>query len=150
MNEQLTADELTSIDELIAQSIEPVAPPASVRSQILNTIRNVPQNSLTVREEEGRWKAILPGVDMKRLSRDQKRGTVTVLLRFQPGSTLPEHDHHGNEQTYVLEGSCCIGSVGLAKGDFHQVDAGEHHGTVISKEGCTLLLVVDEADYRAA
>jgi anti-sigma factor ChrR (cupin superfamily) len=150
MNEQLTADELTSIDELIAQSIEPVAPPVSVRSQILNTIRNVPQNSLTVREEEGRWKAILPGVDMKRLSRDQKRGTVTVLLRFQPGSTLPEHDHHGNEQTYVLEGSCCIGSVGLAKGDFHQVDAGEHHGTVISKEGCTLLLVVDEADYRAA
>ena len=150
MNEQLTADELTSIDELIAQSIEQVAPPVSVRSQILSTIRNVPQNSLTVREEEGRWKPILPGVDMKRLSRDQKRGTVTVLLRFQPGSTLPEHDHHGNEQTYVIEGSCCIGSVGLAKGDFHQVDAGEHHGTVISKEGCTLLLVVDEADYRAA
>ncbi len=150
MNEQLTADELTAIDELIAQSIEPVAPPVSVRAQILSTIRNVPQNSMTLREEEGRWKPILPGVDMKRLSRDQKRGTVTVLLRFQPGSTLPEHDHHGNEQTYVIEGSCCIGSVGLAKGDFHQVDAGEHHGTVISKEGCTLLLVVDEADYRAA
>ena len=150
MNEQLTADELTAIDELIAQSIEPVAPPVSIRAQILGTIRNVPQNSMTLREEEGRWKPILPGVDMKRLSRDQKRGTVTVLLRFQPGSTLPEHDHHGNEQTYVIEGSCCIGSVGLAKGDFHQVDAGEHHGTVISKEGCTLLLVVDEADYRAA
>jgi len=150
MNEQLTADELTDIDELIAQSIEPVAPPVSIRAQILGTIRNVPQNSMTVREEEGRWKPILPGVDMKRLSRDQKRGTVTVLLRFQPGSTLPEHDHHGNEQTYVIEGSCCIGSVGLARGDFHQVDAGEHHGTVISKEGCTLLLVVDEADYRAA
>jgi len=150
MNEQLTADELTAIDELIAQSIEPVAPPVSIRAQILSTIRNVPQNSMTLREEEGRWKPILPGVDMKRLSRDQKRGTVTVLLRFQPGSTLPEHDHHGNEQTYVIEGSCCIGSVGLAKGDFHQVDAGEHHGTVISKEGCTLLLVVDEADYRAA
>lgn len=150
MNEQLTADELTAIDELIAQSIEPVAPPVSVRAQILSTIRNVPQNSMTVREEEGRWKPILPGVDMKRLSRDQKRGTVTVLLRFQPGSTLPEHDHHGNEQTYVIEGSCYIGSVGLTKGDFHQVDAGEHHGTVISKEGCTLLLVVDEADYRAA
>lgn len=150
MNEQLTADELTAIDELIAQSIEPVAPPVSVRAQILGTIRNVPQNSMTVREEEGRWKAILPGVDMKRLSRDQKRGTVTVLLRFQPGSTLPEHDHHGNEQTYVIEGSCSIGSIGLTRGDFHQVDAGEHHGTVISKEGCTLLLVVDEADYRAA
>ena len=40
--------------------------------------------------------------------------------------------------------------TGLQKGDFHTVAAGEQHGTVISKEGCTLLLVVDEADYRAA
>lgn len=150
MNDQLTIEEISAIDELIAQSIEPVAPPVSVRAQILNSIRNVPQNSTTVRVDEGRWKTVVPGVDMKRLSRDQRRGTVTFLLRFQPGSTLPEHDHRGNEQTYVLEGSCWIGSVGLAKGDFHQVEAGEHHGTVISKEGCTLLLVVDEADYRAA
>jgi anti-sigma factor ChrR (cupin superfamily) len=150
MNDQLTIEEISALDELIAQSIAPVAPPVSVRAQILNTIRNVPQNSTTVRVDEGRWKTVVPGVDMKRLSRDQRRGTVTFLLRFQPGSTLPEHDHRGNEQTYVLEGSCCIGSVGLAKGDFHQVEAGEHHGTVVSQEGCTLLLVVDEADYRAA
>jgi len=150
MNDQLTLEELTAIDELIAQSIEPVAPPVSVRAQILSTIRNVPQNSTTLRDNEGRWKPVVPGVEMKRLSRDQARGTVTFLLRFQPGSTLPAHDHRGNEQTYVIEGSCCIGSVGLAKGDFHHVEAGEHHGTVVSNEGCTLLLVVDEADYRAA
>ena len=66
------------------------------------------------------------------------------------GSVLPAHDHRGNEQTFVIEGSCEIGAVGLAKGDFHRVEAGEHHGTVISKQGCTLLLVVDEADYHAA
>ena len=150
MNEPLTIDELTEIDELIAQSIEPVAPPVSVRTQILEAIRNTPQNSTTLRVDEGRWKTVVPGVDMKRLSRDQKRGTVTVLLRFQPGATLAAHDHKGNEQTYVIEGSCYIGSVGLQQGDFHTVEAGEHHGTVVSKEGCTLLLVVDEADYRAA
>ena len=150
MNEQLTTEELASIDELIAQSIEPVAPPVSLRAQIVGNIRNVPQNSTTIREEEGRWKPVVPGVDMKRLSKDPRRGTVTLLLRFQPGGTLPAHDHRGNEQTYVIEGSCCIGAVGLSQGDFHHVEAGEHHGTVISKEGCTLLLVVDEADYRAA
>lgn len=150
MNDQLTLDELMAIDELIAQSIEPVAPPVSVRTQILDSIRNIPQNSTTIRVDEGRWKPVLPGVDMKRLSRDAKRGTVTVLLRFQPGATLPEHGHHGYEQTYVVEGSCCIGSVGLSQGDYHTVEAGERHGTVISKEGCTLLLVVDEEDYRAA
>lgn len=150
MNEMLTLEEISALDELVAQSIEPVAPPVSLRAQILGGIRNVPQNSTTVREEEGRWKPVVPGVEMKRLSRDQGRGTVTLLLRFQPGSVLPAHDHRGNEQTFVIEGSCDIGSVGLAKGDFHRVEAGEHHGTVISKQGCTLLLVVDEADYHAA
>lgn len=150
MNDQLTIEELSALDELIAQSIEPVAPPVSLRARIVGSVHNIPQNSTTVREEEGRWKPVVAGVDMKRLSRDSRRGTVTLLLRFQPGSTLPAHDHKGNEQTYVIEGSCCIGSVGLAKGDFHTVDAGEHHGTVVSEEGCTLLLVVDEADYRAA
>ena len=150
MNDQLTLEDISALDELVAQSIEPVAPPLSLRTQILGSIRNIPQNSTTIREEEGRWKPVVPGVDMKRLSRDQPRGTVTLLLRFQPGSTLPAHDHQGNEQTYVIEGSCWIGSVGLSKGDFHHVEAGEHHGTVVSNEGCTLLLVVDEADYRAA
>ena len=76
-------------------------------------IRNVPQNSTTIRVDEGRWKPVVTGVEMKRLSRDERRGTVTVLLRFQPGATLPEHGHKGNEQTYVVEGSCYIGSVGL-------------------------------------
>jgi len=150
MNEMLTLEEISALDELVAQSIEPVAPPVSLRAQILGGIRNVPQNSTTVREEEGRWKPVVPGVEMKRLSRDQTRGTVTLLLRFQPGATLPEHGHHGYEQTYVVEGSCRIGSVGLSQGDYHTVEAGERHGTVISKEGCTLLLVVDEEDYRAA
>jgi anti-sigma factor ChrR (cupin superfamily) len=150
MNDQLTLDEISALDELIAQSIEPVAPPPGVRSQLLANIRNVPQNSTTIRVDEGRWKPVVTGVEMKRLSRDERRGTVTLLLRFQPGATLPQHGHKGTEQTYVVEGSCHIGAVGLQKGDFHTVAAGEQHGTVISKEGCTLLLVVDEADYHAA
>jgi len=150
MNDPLTIDELTSIDELMAQSIEPVAPPVSVRTQILEAIRTTPQNSTTLRADEGRWKTVVPGVDMKRLSRDEHRKTVTVLLRFEAGAVLPAHDHRGNEQTYVIEGSCYIGSVGLSQGDFHHVDAGEHHGTVVSKEGCMLLLVVDESDYYRA
>ncbi|HEY4640301.1 MAG TPA: cupin domain-containing protein [Thermoanaerobaculia bacterium] len=150
MNDQLTIEEISALDELIAQSIEPVAPPVSLREQIVGSVRNIPQNSTTVREEEGRWKPVVAGVDMKRLSRDARRGTVTLLLRFQPGSTLAAHDHKGNEQTYVIEGSCLIGSVGLSKGDFHHVEAGEHHGMVVSPQGCTLLLVVDEEDYRAA
>jgi anti-sigma factor ChrR (cupin superfamily) len=149
-NDSLTPDEVRDLDELTARSIEPVAPPSFMKARILDAVRHVPQNSTTVRSDEGRWKAVVPGVEMKRLSRDPKHGTVTFMLRFQPGATLPQHDHRGNEQTYVIEGSCTIGSVGLSQGDYHTVDAGERHGTVVSPNGCTLLLVVDEADYHAA
>ncbi len=150
MNDPVALEEIAAIDELIAQSIEPVAPPASVRASILEAIRHTPQNSVTIRSAEGRWKPVVAGVEIKRLSRDPERRTVTLLMRFQPGAELPEHHHQGNEQTFVLEGSCCIGSVCISKGDFHMVDAGETHGNVVSKEGCILLLVVDESDYRAA
>jgi anti-sigma factor ChrR (cupin superfamily) len=150
MNETVAIEDIAAIDELIAQSIEPVAPPASVRASILEAIRHTPQNSVTLQSNEGRWKPVVSGVDIKRLSKDPEHGTVTLLMRFQPGAQLPEHHHQGNEQTFVLEGSCCIGSVCIKKGDFHFVEAGETHGDVVSKEGCILLLVVDEADYHAA
>jgi anti-sigma factor ChrR (cupin superfamily) len=151
MSEQITLEDIAAIDELVAHSIEPVAPPPAVRTKLMEMIRNVPQNSVTVRADEGRWKAVCAtGVEMKRLSRDARRGTVTFLLRFQPGATLDEHEHHGAEESFVVEGSCCIGSVYLATGDYHRVEAGEHHGTVVSETGCVLLLTVDETDYQAA
>jgi putative transcriptional regulator len=151
MSDALTLAEVAELDELMARSVEPVAPPSFLKARILEAARNTPQNSVTVRADEGRWKMVVPGVEMKRLARDASRGTVTLMLRLAPRAVLPEHDHHGSEKTYVIDGSCHIGSVGLSKGDFHQVDAGEHHGTVVSgANGCTLLLTVDESDYRAA
>jgi len=30
---------------------------------------------------------------------------MTALMRFMPGAVLPDHEHAGIEQTYVLEGS---------------------------------------------
>jgi len=84
------------------------------------------------------------------LSVDKERGIATIMLRIAPGAILPAHDHRGAEESYVVSGSCRIGSVSLKQGDFHHVDAGQHHGTVVSDEGCTLLLVVDVNDYLAA
>jgi anti-sigma factor ChrR (cupin superfamily) len=151
MNDILTAEELVELDHLVAKAIEPVEPPAFIRHRLLTAIAGIPQNSQTVHADEGRW-VTLPkcGVDLKKLSHDTRRGTVTMLMRIAPGSSVPAHGHHGPEDSYVIEGSCRIGGIALSKGDFHHVEAGEQHGTVVSDEGCTLLLVVDEHDYRAA
>ena len=69
---------------------------------------------------------------------------------LEPGSILPEHQHHGPEQTFVVSGSCRIGALSLRAGDYHATGAGSHHGTVVSDEGCELLLVVDKDDCLAA
>ena len=104
-----------------------------------------------VRANEGRWRVLpFPGVKLKTLSVDEKRGTATVLLSLEPGSRLPAHNHHGDEESFVISGSCRIGSIHLRQGDFHRAGGGSHHGDVVSDEGCVLLLVVDAEDYRAA
>ena len=152
----LSTDEIELLDRIVAESIEPVDPPAAVRASVLAAItkrrqldESVPgdHESRTVRETEGNWRSCAPGVRTKNLSKDPKRGTLTFLLDLDPNAILPAHDHEGSEHSYVIRGSCRIGAVALYAGDFHQVDAGAHHGDVVaSAEGCLLLLTVDLAD----
>jgi anti-sigma factor ChrR (cupin superfamily) len=156
MTEILTQDELEVLDRIVAETIEPVEPPASVRAHILAAVRGTPQldesipgehESRTVRSNEGTWRSCVPGVRTKKLSKDIARNTVTMLLDLDPGAILPAHDHDGGEDSYVIRGSCRIGAVALYAGDFHHVDSGAHHGDVVaSDEGCLLMLTVDLAD----
>lgn len=146
---------------VIAQGLDPVEPPASVKAAILGAVRSaqqadetVPATSRTVRAGEGQWfdhpMRGVTGVQVKKLSYDRERGLATILMKFDPGAVYPPHDHHGGEECFVVSGSCRIGDAYLRAGDFHHADAGSHHGAVISDEGCVLLLVVDKEDYLVA
>lgn len=44
------------------------------------------------------------GVEIKPLNIDRETGLITVLMRMAAGAVLPDHEHVGIEQTYVLEG----------------------------------------------
>jgi len=155
----MEADELREAAVLIADSLEPVAPPPVVKSNILRAIRmvkptvdeTVPVDARTLRSGEGRWyRQPMDGVDVKPLSVDKERGLATILMRFQAGATYPPHDHHGAEECYVISGTVRIGTTSLAAGDFHHAPANSRHGTLTSDTGCTLLLVVDAEDYLVA
>jgi anti-sigma factor ChrR (cupin superfamily) len=146
----LPLEELSLLDQLTAESIEPVAPPLAMRARILEAVRTTPQydetvpgehESRTLRAAEGRWSPVAPGARLKRLSKDLARKTVTCLLELAPNAIAPAHDHEGSEDTFVVRGSCRIGALGLSAGDFHHVEAGSHHGDLIaSAEGCVLLI----------
>jgi anti-sigma factor ChrR (cupin superfamily) len=150
MTDALSLDELTVLDEIVAGSIVPVDPPPALRGRILAAVGETPQNTTTVRANEGHWLRLVPGVTVKPLMIDEARGTATFLMTLQPGSRVGGHDHSGPEDSFVISGSCHIGPTYLAQGDFHHADAGTHHGEILSEEGCVLLLVVDRADYLAA
>lgn len=140
----------------LAESLEPVPPPASVKAGIMAAVRRTPQQpaavtTRTVRANEGKWYAQpAPGIDVKPLSVDKERGLVTILMKFAPGAVYPPHEHRGDEQSYVVSGSCRIGETYLREGDFHLAAADSHHDSVISDEGCVLLLLIDADDYVAA
>ena len=109
-----------------------------------NLLRDAP-GFLVVRSDEGRWRPTDDaGVTFKLLYADRERGTVTTLVRMEPGSRIRPHRHLGVEQCLVLEGDVRSGAVGMAAGDFNCSMPGSIHEELISDGGALLLLVSPE------
>ena len=148
MTEPFTQDDLSFLDAALAASVNPIPPPSSTRARILAAVRDIPYDSRTLRVDEGAWVPFrVPGVTAKVLCSDDQRNTTTFLLKIPPGTRMGAHDHHGSEECYVVSGAVSLGGVHVAAGDFHRAAAGSHHGELYTQNGCTLLLVLDHADF---
>ena len=75
---------------------------------------------------------------MKILFKDEKRGLMTALFRWQPGAKLPMHEHVDIEQSYILEGSLSDFEGECKAGNFAWRPAGSKHDAW-SPNGCLLL-----------
>ena len=74
------------------------------------------------------WKPTpTPGIDMKVLMQDPDSGLLTALFRWQPGTTLPLHEHVEIEQTYVLSGSIVDDEGEVREGDYVWRPRGNRH-----------------------
>ncbi len=80
---------------------------------------------------------VYAGIEMKILFKDESRGLMTALFRWQPGSELPMHEHTDIEQSFVLEGSLHDDEGVCAKGQFAWRPAGSTH-KAWSPEGCLI------------
>ena len=67
------------------------------------------------------------GIEMKILMEQPETGLLTALFRWQPGTTLPLHEHVEIEQTYVLEGSIVDEDGEVRAGDFVWRPKGNRH-----------------------
>jgi len=103
---------------------------SSTHSEILATV---------VRNNEVEWQFSAPGVFKQVLRSDEQTGESTLLLRFDPGASYPNHNHPGGEEIYVLEGELKLGRNELKVGDYlYTPPEGTH--SVYSRTGCVVLL----------
>lgn len=138
-------DEQTIDSGLLARWVEaltPVPPPKALRERVLARARGDRASPYrTVRAAEG-WVPFVPGIDMKMLYRDAATGTRTLLARLQPGVVMPEHDHIGAEECYVIEGEITYGDLTIHAGDFHLAPEGSAHCPMTTRTGALIILRV--------
>lgn len=111
-----------------------------------NVSRDAAPGFLVLRASEGRWRPTDDaGVSFKLLFSDRERGTITTLVRMEPGSRIRSHRHLGVEQCLVLEGDVRSGAIGMmTAGDFNCSMPGSVHEELVSDGGALLLLVSPE------
>jgi len=116
------------------------APPPRLRDRLLAMAQGqieTGRDMLVVRGgAEGWTPGTVPGTMFKPLE-----GGRTYLLKMDPGSTLPTHEHSaGGERCLLLEGSARAAGVDLYQGDFIAMPRDSHHEEFSSAAGCTLLI----------
>jgi len=86
------------------------------------------------------WKSSrYDGIETKTLIADSTSGLLTSLLKLAPGARLPDHEHVGVEQTWVLGGSLECGEGKCTAGNFVWRPAGSRHEASAGPDGALLL-----------
>src|SRR5205085_7027271 len=102
---------------------------------------------VSYRADEDGWQQWSEGIDFKPLFVDETSGQMTSLVRMQPGTALPPHQHLGVEQFLIIEGDCNVHGERLGPGDYHRAMGGSIHETTYTETGTTFLLVAPK-EYR--
>lgn len=106
-------------------------------------------SDVVTRDSEGIWVASFPDGEARVLARGE--GRTTCLLRMDPDSILPEHEHHGLEELYILRGSCEVEGRRVETGDYHRAaDQSVHHPTRACEDGCLGFVSVRNPSRLAA
>lgn len=95
-----------------------------------------------VRTATAVWKAsAVPGVSVKVLRRDATTGASTSLVRFEPGTKFPAHNHPAGEEIFVVEGDFTVGPHHLTGGDYLYTPPNEKHAAS-TEHGCLVIVTL--------
>jgi len=149
----------------ISLSADPVAPRAELRERLMKTVANTAQPPPSrapgvlydrdgvriARPREMTWTAgHLPGVFLKVLFHDARRGYTTAMVRMTPGTHYPSHQHAGVEELYLLEGDLCVDDLAMQSGDYCRGEAGSVHKEIVTENGCLFMVTSSNDDQLLA
>jgi anti-sigma factor ChrR (cupin superfamily) len=86
------------------------------------------------------WEPFRPGVRAHWLYRTDEGGPAAALLRYEPGASVPLHEHVGWEHILVLAGAQSDGSQNHYVGALMISAPGTRHA-ITSEEGCVVLAI---------
>jgi anti-sigma factor ChrR (cupin superfamily) len=145
----------------IGLSVDPVFPSAELRRRVMETVARTAQwpaqkspgvlhdkdGVVIARPTEMTWKAGgLPGVFLKILFKDTRRGYTTAMVRMTPGTYYPSHRHAGVEELYLLEGDLCLDDLAMQAGDYCRGEAGSVHKEIVTRNGCMFVVTSSDQD----
>ena len=90
--------------------------------------------------DELSWEPFRPGVRVHWFYQTGDDGPAAALLRYEPGATVPLHEHLGFEHILVLAGSQTADGALAATGSLMISPPGTRHA-IASPEGCVVLAV---------
>ncbi len=96
------------------------------------------QRAGSLKDEPG-WEPLRPGVSIRRLYQ-APGGPSAALLRYEPGASIPSHEHLGYEHVLVLDGAQSDEHGRYPAGTLVVNRPGSSH-RVVSEEGCVVLIV---------
>ena len=93
-----------------------------------------------------RWRATpYTGVEVCGLRRNESGGGA-ILVKIARGARVPEHDHPGGEEVYVVSGRARVGDALLETGDYLWTPPGGTHD--LRAEEDTVLFVTTPGGVR--
>ncbi|MDP2054900.1 MAG: cupin domain-containing protein [Acidobacteriota bacterium] len=134
----------------LAREADGGEPAPEVRARLMARVRqhDVPPGfSFRLASEDDWLPHPVPGIRMKVLAMDRRRGIATLLLDVAPGTVFPAHHHGTDEECYVISGTLIACGRTIGSGDFHHADGGSDHGELRTDTGCCVLLVTEPEDY---
>jgi len=97
------------------------------------------QRAGLLKDEPG-WEPLRPGIHIRRLYQTPHGGAAAALLRYQPGASIPAHEHLGHEHILVLDGAQSDDYGHYPTGTFVVNRPASAH-RVASPEGCVVLVI---------